>query len=126
MLRRFRTAAGALPRWCQPVRREVAYLVVRQTVRNKWLDTGRLLFHAKQRDLRLEVVHRPELPINAREAKVGDLIELTQRTKNGDADLVRRYFGLTEGPQRVLDQLTQGGLAGPRSPAVPCRPCSHR
>jgi hypothetical protein len=49
------------------------------------------------------------LPINAREAKVSDLIELTQRTKNGDADLVRRYFGLTEGPQRVLDELTQAG-----------------
>ena len=40
--------------------------------------------------------HRPELPIDAGEPEVGNLIELAQRTQNRHPDLVGRYLGLPE------------------------------
>ena len=91
------------------MRDEATHLVVRDAVGDQRLDTSRLLLHAEQRDLGLEVVDRAELAIDAGESQVGDLVKLAQRPKNGNADLVGRYFRLAQGADRILDQLPETG-----------------
>ena len=103
----FRTAARARPSWSQSVRDEVAHLGVRRAIWNERLDPGGLLFHTKQRNLRLEVLHRSELAIDACETQVGDLVQLAKRPQDRNSDFVGRYFGLAQGPERILDQLSQ-------------------
>ena len=48
---------------------------------NHGLDVLRLLLHPQQRNLGLEVVDRLILPVDAREAEVCHLVELTQRSE---------------------------------------------
>jgi hypothetical protein len=93
----FRTAAHARPSWSQPVRDEVAHLGVRRAIWNERLDPGGLLFYTKQRNLRLEVLHRSELAIDTCEAQIGDLVQLAKRPQDRNPDFVGRYFGLTQG-----------------------------
>jgi hypothetical protein len=64
------------PGWRQPVRDEAAHLVVGETIWDQWLDPGRFLLDTKQRNLRLEILHRPELAIDAREAEVRNLVKI--------------------------------------------------
>jgi len=63
------------------MRDEVAHRVVRPAIRNEWLDAGRLLLNAKQRNLGLEILYRPELAIDTCKAQVGDLVQLAQRSR---------------------------------------------
>jgi hypothetical protein len=88
---------------------EVAHLVVRRAIRNERLDPGRLLLNAKESYLGFEILDGPELTIDTCEAEVGDLVQLAQRAQYCNANLVGRYFGLTQRPQRILDQLPQAG-----------------
>ena len=48
-----------------------------------------------------------ELPVDAGEAQVGDLVQFAQRSEDRHADLVGRDLRLTAGPEAVLDQLTE-------------------
>ena len=58
-------------------------------------------------DRSLEILHRPELAIDTRKAQIGDLVQLAERAQDGNANLIGRYFGLTQGPKRIFDQLPQ-------------------
>jgi hypothetical protein len=57
-----------LTRWRQSVWDELAHLVVCGMIGNERLYPGRLLLNAEQSNLSLEVVYRPELAIDTREA----------------------------------------------------------
>ena len=87
------------------MRDEVAHRVVRPAIRNEWLDAGRLLLNAKQRNLGLEILYRPELAIDTCKAQVGDLVQLAQRAQDRNSNFIGWYFGLAQSPKRVLDQL---------------------
>src|SRR5688500_10182612 len=88
----------SLPSWRQPVRHKGAHLVVSCPIGDERLDPGRFLLDAKQRDLRLEILHRPELAIHACEAEVRNLVKLAQRSQDRHSDLIGRNLGLTKGP----------------------------
>src|SRR3954447_13845909 len=58
-------------------------------------------------DLLLEVLERVEGAVDAREAEVGDLVELTERTQDGQPHLVAGHLGRAGGPDGVLHLLGQ-------------------
>src|SRR3954452_20330314 len=60
-------------------------------------------------DLGLEVGERRERAVDRREPHVGDLVELTQRRQDGEADLVRGHLGAAAAPDRLLDLLGEQG-----------------
>src|SRR5690606_30765173 len=66
-----------------------------------------LALDAQRRDRALEVLERVERLVDAREAQVGDLVELTQRTEDREPDLVRVELGAAARPDRLLDALRQ-------------------
>src|SRR5215211_1434536 len=88
----------SLPSWRQPVRHKGAHLVVSCPIGDERLDPGRFLLDAKQRDLRLEILHRPELAIHACEAEVRNLVKLAQRSQDRHSDFIGRNLGLTKCP----------------------------
>src|SRR5438067_1064138 len=62
---------------------------------------------AQRRDLVLEVGQRLEPPVDRGEAQVGDLIEVTQRSEDGQPHLMRGNLRAAAGPDHVLDALGQ-------------------
>ncbi len=62
---------------------------------------------AQQRDRRLEVVERVEALVDAREAQVGDLVELAQRRQDREADVVRLDLGRAGRADGLLDPLRE-------------------
>src|SRR5829696_457480 len=95
------------PRRCEPVRGEIADLRVGLPVRNERFDASRFLLDAEQGDLGLEVVRRTKLAVDAGEAQIRHLVELTEGTQDGYPDLTGWNLGLAGCAQRVLDELTE-------------------
>src|SRR5699024_5166335 len=57
------------------------------------LEAALLSFPAQRVDRGLEVFHRRERLVDAREAQIGDLVEFAQRAQNRQAHLVGVHFG---------------------------------
>src|SRR6266542_6958608 len=55
----------------------------------------------------VEVVDGTERLVHACEAQVGDLVELAQRTQDGEPDLVAGHLSGTGRPDRLFDGLRQ-------------------
>src|SRR5689334_6052767 len=60
-------------------------------------------------DLLLEVFYGGERAIDAREAEISHLVELAQRTEDGQPDLVAGDLGGTPGPDGLLDAVGELG-----------------
>src|SRR5215207_6107406 len=58
-------------------------------------------------DLLLEVLDRGEGAVHAREAQIGNLVELAQRAEDREPDLVARHLGAAARPHGLLDPLGQ-------------------
>src|SRR6185369_6409564 len=69
------------------------------------LRIGAVVLNSQQGDRGFEVVEGVERLIDAREAKVGDLVELTQRREDGEPDVVRLDLGDAGRTDRLLDAL---------------------
>src|SRR3954462_4008358 len=74
-------------------------------VAGRRFDAGRLPLGTEQSDGRLEVVQGLEALVHTRESEVGDLVELTERIEDGEADLVRLDLRGAGGPDLLLDPL---------------------
>ena len=90
------------------MRDEGADPAVGDPVGDQGLDAERLGLGPQQRDLGLEVVDRVVLPVDAGEPQIRHLVQIAQRSEDGDADLVGRDLRLTGGADRVLDELPKG------------------
>src|SRR5689334_8918341 len=74
-----------------------------------WLATGGFALGAKQGDRTLEVLEDVERLVDAREAQVRDLVELTERAEDGEPDLVGVDLGLALLADALLDPLGEEG-----------------
>jgi hypothetical protein len=84
-------------------------------------------FRTQHLDLTLEVVRRPERPVDAREAQVRHLVELAQRREDRQPHLVAGDLGQPLAPQRLLDLLAEAGelVLGDRAALARLRtPCT--
>ena len=80
---------------------------------------GDIAVCAQRLDLALEIVCRREGSVHRRESQVGDLVKITQRPKDGQADLVTRNLRRPGGTHGVFDLLGQADSAHPRRPGGP-------
>src|SRR2546421_607527 len=73
----------------------------------RWWRVARLASGPQRGDLPLEVRQRLERAVDAREAQIGHLVEVTQRAQDRQADVVTGYLGRTPGADRLLHPLCQ-------------------